>query len=161
MKRPSKSSLLDDTLRLLVRHFGSKEVRSTLDRVSHGQIGLEANTRAKAPAAGVRPATIVQTLESLRNTDAAKYRVLNNFYERLKAREVLPEAEDIRQFALLVGLKQIGGKSRKDLVPKLLTSMLESSQEKLEQNVQMADSISDRERQRGFSILTDKLLGEK
>ena len=161
MKQPYKPSLLEDTLQLLIRHFGSKKVRSSFDRLSHAQVGDEVNISPRTSGAKTRPVTINQTLESLRKTDSERYRVLNNFYERLKTRDVLPEAEDIRQFAHLVGLKQIGGKSRKDLVPKLINSMLDVPQERLEPNIQMADSISDRERQKGFSILTDKLLGEK
>jgi hypothetical protein len=86
---------------------------------------------------------------------------LSNFYDRLKKQSVLPEAQDVRHFAQLIGLKRIEGKSRRDLIPRLMEFLVEVPLERLGPNIKSADTISDQQRQRGFSVLTDKLLGEK
>jgi hypothetical protein len=39
--------------------------------------------------------------------------------------------------------------------------LLDIPLERLGSNIQSADAISDQQRQKGFSVLTDKLLGEK
>ena len=58
-------------------------------------------------------------LEQLRQEDEEKYRLLAGFYTQFKDKAVLAEAQDIRHFAQLIGLKEISGKSRKEMIPKI------------------------------------------
>jgi len=87
--------------------------------------------------------------------------LLSEFLGHLKNREILPESQDIRLFAQLIGLKDIGGKSRRDMIPALMRFLLEQPTERLRIDLQNAANISEQQRQQGFSVLTDKLLGEK
>ncbi len=84
--------------------------------------------------------------------------MLSEFLQRLKARQILPESQDIRFFAQQVGLKEIGGKSRKDVVPKLMYFLIEQPVERLRIDLQTAGNISEEQRQMGFSVLTDSYL---
>ena len=98
--------------------------------------------------------------ESIREVHPEKYRLLSEFHLRLKARDILPEAQDIRYFAQIIGIKGISGKSREDLIPKLIRFLSELPLEKLRTNIASAANISEKQRQLGFSVLTDKLLGK-
>jgi hypothetical protein len=100
-------------------------------------------------------------LEQLRQGDEEKYRLLAGFYTQLKERTVLPESQDIRQFAQIIGLKEICGKSRKDMVPRLMRFLFERPTERLRADIETAPNVSEQQRQKGFSVITDKLLGEK
>ncbi len=73
----------------------------------------------------------------------------------------MPESQDIRFFAQIISLKEITGKSRKDMIPTLMRFLLEQSTEQLEDYVKKAINVSEEQRQQGFSVLTDKLLGDK
>ena len=162
MSHPS-NSLLDEQIGLLVRHFGVRRVRAALAKFS-----IEGNK--EAPAAIRKSASVypkpnktvgIGTLELIREIDPEKHRLLSEFLVRLNNRMVLPESQDIRQFAQLVGLKDIQGKSRKDLIPKLMRFLIERATERLRVDIQRADNISQQQRQEGFSVLTDKLLGQR
>lgn len=104
---------------------------------------------------------MAQVLELIRETDAEKHRLLSDFWVQLRERKILPESQDIRHFAQLVGLKQVNGKSRKEVIPPLMYFLLEQPTERLKTSIASAGEISEQQRQRGFSLLTDKLLGEK
>ena len=104
---------------------------------------------------------VANALELIRGSDPEKHRLLSEFLGHLKDRKILPESQDIRHFAQLIGLKDIGGKSRKDMIPTLMRFLLEQPTERLQIDLQSADNISEEQRQQGFSVLTDKLLGEK
>ncbi len=76
----------------------------------------------------------------------------------MTARQVLPESQDIRHFSQLIGLKEISGKSRKEMVPKLMRFMMDQPIDKLRPAIQKANDISEEQRRMGFSVLTEKLL---
>lgn len=163
MSPSSRSLLLEQEIDLLVRHFGIQRVRSVLAKFSiKGDEEPSALRRRTAPNGRKPPQpTVANTLELIRGSDPDKYRLLNEFLVRLKDRRILPESQDIRHFAQLVGLKDIGGKSRKDLIPKLMRFLVEQPTERLRIDIRSAENISEQQRQEGFSVLTDKILGQR
>jgi hypothetical protein len=104
---------------------------------------------------------VVNALELIRQGNPEKHRLLAEFLNDLKDRKVLPESQDVRHFAQIIGLKDISGKSRKDMIPTLMHFLMEQPIERLRIDLQRASNISEHQRQQGFSVLTDKLLGEK
>ncbi len=121
----------------------------------------------KSPRRSVSPdqkstrSPVANALELIRESDPEKYRLLSEFLGHLKERKILPESQDIRHFAQLIGLKDIGGRSRRDMIPTLMRFLLEQPTERLQIDLQSATNISEEQRQQGYSVLTDKLLGEK
>lgn len=162
MSRLSKS-LLQELIEVLVEHFGLREVQSAVEEASVGENKEVRVSYRKVGPQRPRPTgpTINSSLEQIRDTDPDKYRLLSDFLDRLRDRLVLPESEDIRYFAQLVGLKEIRGKSRKEMIPKLMRFLLDRDTETLRAAIQRANTISQQERARGFSVLTDKLLGKR
>ena len=163
MRRSSKSIFLDEAIGSLVRYFGLETVTAALAKFSTGS-GKEPHepwrkteSRRQTPP----PPTIVDTLKSIRESDPEKHALLSEFLGHLQDRTILPESQDIRHFAQLIGLKEIVGKSRKDMFPTLVRSLLSLPTERLRTDLQRAGNISEQQRQRGFSVLTDKLLREK
>jgi hypothetical protein len=55
---------------------------------------------------------------------------------------------------------EIAGKSRKVMIPDLMRFLVEQPIERLQADIKTAASISEQQRQQGFSVLTDKLLGD-
>ncbi len=161
MSRLSKSLLLEEQIDLLVKHFGLKRVRAALARIISIEGDEQLPTRNSLPPSQ-RPmrTNVADGLESIRESAPEKYLLLTDFLSRLKNRHILPESQDIRHFAQLVGLKEISGKSRKDMIPKLMRFLLEQPVERLRIDIQGAGDISEQQRQRGFSVLTDKLIGK-
>ncbi len=162
MRRTSKSLLLEEEIELLVKHFGLQRVRAAIAKVS-----TEGDEEPHAPARKSMPrsqrpilASVPDGLESIRESAPEKYHLLTEFLRRLKNRDILPESQDIRHFAQLVGLKEISGKSRRDMIPKLMRFLLEQPVERLRIDIQGAGDISEQQRQSGFSVLTDKLIGK-
>lgn len=96
----------------------------------------------------------------IRNSEPEKFALVSFFLGQLKDGTILPEALDIRHFAQQVGLKEITGKSRKELVSKLLRFLLQKPLDKLKTDIDKAKDISEQQRRKGFSVLTDKLMGE-
>ena len=162
MSRSLKLLLLEDEIELLVRHFGIQRVRGALAKLSPGcDPGGPSPTHKNAPSSrGPARVTVATALESIRDSDPVKRDLLVEFLTRLSARQILPESQDIRQFAQLIGLKGIAGKSRKDMIPKLMRFLLEQPIERLRIAAESATGISEAQRQMGFSVLTDKLLGK-
>jgi hypothetical protein len=149
---------------LLIRHFGADVVRSSLKR----ELERQSNThrimsRKPSPSTGKQQTTtpVTVALALLRERDAVKYRLLEEFYFRLRRGTILPDSQDIRYFAQLVGIKSIEGKSRKDVIPRLMNQLIDVPIERLSAAIKEAEGISEQQRQRGFSVLTDKLIGEK
>ena len=162
MNRWSKTTFLADEIGLLVRHFGIERVRRALAKVSiEDDIRLRLANRKQAPS-GQEPThkNGAKALELIREIDPEKYHLLNEFLSHLKRRAVLPESQDIRYFAQMVGLKEITGKSREDMVSKLIHFLVDQPIEKLRIGIKNAANISEQQRMMGFSILTDKLLGK-
>jgi hypothetical protein len=160
MSERSKLSLLEEVVGLLVQHFGIDPVRAALTKVTNLAVGTSQRPARRPPTKPGHQAkpSITSTLEELRGRDAEKYRLLTNFYAQMKERKVLPESEDIRQFAQNIGLKEIHGKSRKDLLPKLIRFLMDQPTERLQVHINSAPTVSEEQRQQGFSVLTDKLL---
>lgn len=163
MSHSTKSSFLKQQIGLLVQHFGVERVRVAL-----AQVTIESNEEPKKPprnsvSVGAKPTrpNVANALELIRETDPEKHRLLSEFYSYLKDRSILHESEDIRYFAQLIGIKEIKAKSRKDMIPKLMYFLLEQPTEQLRIHLPNAGTISEGQRQQGFSVLTDKLLGEK
>ncbi len=162
MKGYSRSSFLEEFMELLVRNFGSERVQAALTKVS-GKSDLRAQSApagitSKRPSKSARP-TVASLLEAIITSDPERHRLLSEFHTHLRAASILPEAQDIRHFAQIAGLKEIDGKARKEMIPALMLFLIEKSTEWLRKTLPMADSISEQQRQRSFSILTDKLLG--
>jgi hypothetical protein len=162
MSYPSKSSLLADELSLLVKHFGIQRVRGVLAKISRSLGDETESVRPRKHAVpGPKRANGTNVLESIRETEPEKYRLLSEFLLRLRDRRILPAPQDIRYFAQIVGLKEISGKSREDLIPKLMRFLMEQTIDRLRVDIEGASDISEQQRRMGFSILTDKLVGKK
>ncbi|MFN0196683.1 MAG: hypothetical protein ACKVT0_08045 [Planctomycetaceae bacterium] len=163
MSQKSRQSLVDEQIGLLVKHFGVAPVRAAFDKASNGAVrSSEAQPRSRSSRPDRRASpTVTSMLEQLLQNDAEKYHLLAGFYTQLKNKTVLPEAQDIRHFAQLIGLKEICGKSRKGMVPSLMRFLLEQPTERLQVDISAAPNISEQQRQMGFSVITDKLLGKK
>ena len=163
MIRKSTRPLVEELVGLLVEHFGADKVRAAVAKTIASSIsGTEAqpHNRFHRPHLQAKP-TVRSLLENLRQTDADKFHLLDGFYMQLKGSAVLRDSQDIRYFAQIVGLKEISGKSRKDMIPRLMRFLLDQPTERLRVDIAKAANISEQQRQKGFSVLTDKLLGEK
>jgi hypothetical protein len=163
MNRKSQSSFLEEEIRLLVRYFGVDKVRIALSKALNGAVEVperQSRRQSAEPDHQAKP-SVTSTLEQLRQMDEEKHRLLTDFYTQLKDKKVLPESQDIRHFAQLIGLKEIAGKSRKDMIPRLMRFLVEQPTERLQVDIETAANVSEQQRQQGFSVLTDKLLGDK
>jgi hypothetical protein len=163
MTQKSRQSFIDESVGLFVKEFGVKRVRAALARASNGTISAsdgQPRRRSRKPDFQVSP-TVTGMLEQLRQEDEEKHRLLVGFYTQLKNRTILPESQDIRHFAQIIGLKEISGKARKDMIPPLMRFLLEQPKERLQLDIDSAANVSEQQRRKGFSVLTDKLLGEE
>jgi hypothetical protein len=161
MNRSPRSSVLEDTVALLVRHFGAARVRHTLEKLP-AERQRNPRTPPRNGGYGDRKeavTNIIVAIESIGRDDPKKHRLLSDFYNDLKDRRLLPESQDIRQFSQTIGLKSISGKSRKELVSTLMRFLLDLPIERLRPELENAATISEQQRRQGFSVLTDKLLG--
>jgi hypothetical protein len=154
--------LLTEQINVLVKHFGIERVRKAVAKVPP-EDGKELRRPARKNGARsqgrIRPNGI-SSLESIRKTHPEKHRLLSEFVLRLKSRQVLPESQDIRHFVQIIGLKEIGGKSREDMLPKLIRFLVDQPIDKLRADIEGASNISEQQRLMGFSVLTEKLLGK-
>ena len=162
MSRPSRSRLLAEQIDLLVRHFGIQSVRAVIAKVptsaeEKSRVATRRNTPRNKRSIRANGGNVV---ESIREIHPEKHRLLSEFLLRLKDRQILPESQDIRYFAQTIGLKEISGKSREDMLPKLMRFLMEQPIEKLRVDIEGASGISEHQRQMGFSVLTEKLLGK-
>ena len=160
MNPKSKKPFVDEAVGLLVQHFGVDRVRIALAKVSDDAVKPPDSQPSQRSSSHQANSSVTTALEQIRHKDDEKFHLLTDFYVRLKSRIVLPESQDIRHFAHIIGLKEIGGKSRKDMVPKLMRFLLEQPVEGLRVNIESAANVSEQQRQQGFSVLTDKLLAE-
>jgi hypothetical protein len=161
MTQLSKPTYLNDTIALLIKHFGGDKVRAAIKReLGEGDPkGGETKKKVDSRHENQNRPTIPSVLAELRQTEPEKYELLSNFFEKLKNEEVLRDSQDIRNFTQLFGFKQIEGKSRRDLLQNLMHLLLTIPIEQLRLSIRSADGISHDERRRGFSVLTDKLIG--
>lgn len=163
MTRKSRQSFIDESVGLFVKEFGVQRVQAALARASNGTVSVpdgQPRRRSRKPDSQTSP-SVTSMLEELLQKDEEKHHLLVGFYTQLKDRTVLPESQDIRLFAQLIGLKEISGKSRKDLIPRLMRFLLEQPKERLQIDIDTAANVSEQQRQKGFSVLTDKLLGDE
>src|SRR5438876_1230609 len=107
MSRKSTSSFLEEAVRLLVQYFGVDRVRAALAKVPNGAVDASDGQPRRRPSKPDHQAnpSVTTTLEQLRQKDEEKHRLLTDFYTQLKDRKVLPEPQDIRHFAQIIGLK--------------------------------------------------------
>lgn len=161
MSRSSKTAFLEEAIGLLVQHFGVGRVRGALAKIS-GDDKKPQKPATRNVSHDRKPArpTVANALKLIQRSDPEKHRLLSEFHDHLKDRKILPESQDMRQFAHLVGLKVMTGKSRKDMIPTLMHFLMELPSERLRSELRRADDISEQQRQQGFSVLTDKLLRE-
>ena len=160
MSRQSASLYLENTVGLLVEHFGVGRVRAALDKVAtRGVTDSKAQTRRRSSKPDRQASLSVATMmEQLRQEDQEKHRLLTAFFKRLTDKVVLPESQDMRHFAQIIGLKDIDAKSRKDMLPRLMRFLLEQPTERLKVDIEAAANVSEQQRKQGFSVLADKLL---
>ena len=160
MSRRSESLYVESTIGLLVEHFGVDRVRAALNKVANSGVTKfkpQTRQRSSKPDKQANP-SVTSMLEQLRQEDQEKHRLLTAFFKRLKDKVVLPESQDIHQFAQVIGLKGINGRSRKDMLPRLMRFLLEQPTERLKVNIEAAANVSEQQRKQGFSVLTDRLL---
>jgi len=155
MKTFSKISFLEEIIDLLVRHYGAARVQAAIKKIAQSSPGPN---KMNKPSARNKGPIILQALEQIREREREKYQLLSDFLRRLDDRSILPESQDIRYFAQLLGLKEIKGKSRKEMIGALIRFLLSQPTGRLRSDLAKAESISESERQLGFSVLTDKLL---
>ncbi len=162
MTKFSQSRFLEETLTLLITHFGADEVSRVLKKVapkslqSEGLFSVTSNKQDNQEPTS-RP-NIRVTLDKIKKQNTAQFDLLNVFLERLRLQAILPGSEDIRQFASLTGLKEIHGKSRRDMIPALIEFLATLPIERLQEATVNAETISEKNRREGFSVLTDKLM---
>ncbi len=161
MTQKSTSRFLDESIEMLVRYFGIHRVQSALAKVRNSTVAASDGPPRRRPAKpndNAKP-SVSGMLAQLQQIDEEKHRLLTNFYAHLKDGKVLPEPQDIHHYAQIIGLKEITGKSRKEMIPRLIRFLLEQPPQRLRADLEAAASISEEQRQKGFSVLTDKLLG--
>ena len=158
MNRKTSAKLLEDQLGLLVRHFGPKSVWTALGKVAPESDGLPSTGSTDRPPEKSAVTTVRSVLENLKTTDSERFMVLEEFRDKLRGRRVLPDAEDLRQFAQLVGLKDLKARSRDDFISKIILLLASVSRENLSDTIARANGISAANRNEGFSVLTDKLM---
>src|SRR5207249_3633073 len=100
--------------------------RAALAKASNGaaEVSERQPRRRSSDAKYEANPTVTSMLQQLRQSDEEKHRVLTEFYGCLKDRSVLPDSQDIRHFAQLIGLKEISGRSRKEMLPTLMRFLL-------------------------------------
>src|SRR5260370_37617452 len=106
MSDASKETFVEDAVSVLVQHFGAERVRDALARVSKVSDSARLKSAAEPSNGSDRqPAhpSIAKSLETIRESDAAKHRLLSELHGLLKDRTILPESQDIRHFAQLIG----------------------------------------------------------
>jgi hypothetical protein len=159
MTNQRKLAYVDEALALLVREFGERRVRAALVRISpFFRTEMSDRTLSKASLKKKQTST-ADLIERTRLLDPEKHRLLHTFVEMLTSKRVLPESQDIRQFAQMIGLKEIRGKARRDMVAPLVRFLVQLPTAKLNNYLVRAEEISEQQRRKGFSVLTDKLVG--
>jgi hypothetical protein len=162
-----KAEFLEHQLRILVDYFGRSRVRRTLEKLLRESTDAdEPSIREERTGTGSGTGTASPRnnfdaeLRKLKEADPVHHEVFARFAAQLRHAEVLKDAQDIRQFASVVGLKGIQGQSRRELVAALLPSLLVLPRDVLISAVERVQDISERVRRQGFSVLTDKLVND-
>lgn len=157
-RRQSVPPFLRNMVQVLVAQYGEERVLNAVSAAGKGDGKEKAHGQSTRRKVGLVGATVLDGLEM---SDPAKFVVLREFLVRLNDRTVLPDSQDIRQFASTAGLKAIEGKGRKEMIPNLLRGLVAQPLEVLKDRIALASGISEERRQLGFSVLTDKLMGNR
>ena len=160
MRRDPTTVYIEQALALLIEHFGASRVRTAMAKAlfDAAKPHSEHAQQERRMHPGPDGPSITSALEAIREIDDIKFGLLHTFYARLKVRTVLPESQDIRHLAQRIGLKEIGGRSRKDMLPILMRFLIEQPVEQVRVSIAAASEISEEQRRQGFSVITDKLL---
>lgn len=160
MSRFSQPKFLEEQLRLLVEQFGRDKVQRALAKVAPSKDQPQekpvSNDRSQRPRSDLKA-----LMDGLEVSDPKRHDMLLKFRNSLEERSILSESEDLRQLAEVAGLKELPGKSRRDMIPRLLAFLATIPAEKLSQALEVAEGISAEERSKGFSVLADKLIGDQ
>jgi hypothetical protein len=157
--KPGRSGFLDQLVDALVAEFGADAVRESLAR---WDAAVKVKPVAPAPTA-TKPSSpsrlrFVDELKQIRANDPERADVLDEFHRALLDRYVLAQVQDIVHFAQNSGLKELRGKDRRELIPRLMRFLAQQPTEQLRVLRAQAMEVSEAQRAQGFSVLTDKLL---
>jgi hypothetical protein len=136
------SELILDLAKLLKKHGADslKELADYLKEPSNSEdlrlileSALSLNTKvvkktAKKEKSIIKPP---KALEELRTSDPAKYNLLNQLYEKLVCKELLPTLRDVNFFREDIGLAQSKAKSHNKSIPALINDLAKLSVEQL------------------------------
>jgi hypothetical protein len=162
MSRGTSAAFVEEEIKLLVDHFGLETVQSALATVSSADPAPHRPTNRKS-ASAIRTGVVAgveEAVAQLRDCDPERHSSLSLFLVNLRGRQILPEFQDIKQFAQLAGIKDLQSRSRGAAVGEVVQVMLKFPIETLRSLISAAETISAKHRQRGFSVLTEKLLGK-
>lgn len=154
MKRMSRDEYLDQTLRALVAFFG-------VEAVKRGVAAIERSDDEPRRPASDRPPRggLPKVVAGLAQSDPERFELLRPFFEKVAAGELLAQSEDVRWFAERLRIKEpLPGRSRRDLIPHLADWLIAVPLKELPVVLAEAGSISEAERRKGYSVLTDHLL---
>jgi hypothetical protein len=160
MSRFSQQKFLEETLSLLIAHFGVDSVRSTFNKLAPPRSPSSNNSSSENEdnqSSTSRP-RVDLIIDELKNTDPERAALLDGFRKNLIDRKLLIDTEDLRQFAISIGLKEITGRSRREMITNLMHFMLAVPANILPEYINNSGGISEESRRKGFSILTDKLM---
>jgi hypothetical protein len=164
LKRMRLDEYVREALVLLVRLCGIDAVRDALSEIErpHDPSDTALQGKGREATGGPTPnaprSWVPRAIVPLEQAEPQKFEMLKSFFTMVESGDLLPEAEDVRRFAENLGLKELRGSKRRELISKLGDPMSALSIERIQQLVGQAKGISANERRKGYSILTDKLL---
>lgn len=161
MKQITAETYLAEALMALVRFYGIDRLKQELDTISKQCEQFPAPTNQQININTARPPkqkSLPKVITEISEREPEKGKLLENFFQKIVSASLLPEAEDVRRFADLVGIKKLKGKSRNELITKLANELVPLDLRRLENLLPQADGISSAQRREGYSILTDTLM---
>jgi hypothetical protein len=158
--RSSRLSLLEEQVALLLRHFGAAAVRQSVDEALKRDSNASSSPFLVAQYRGPTSPSESRGLQAIRESQRAKYELLSKFRSDLIDRKILPESQDILRFAQTIGLKQIRGRTQRDMIPSVVNYLVTLPMKKLRPALENASTISEDIRRQGYTVLTKKLLGD-
>jgi len=156
----SDDIFLEKVLKTLIDRFNIDSVQNAFDQLkntSNNEVSPPQKDKKDKPKR-VKRNSVLEIIDSLKESDINKHNTLTDFYKKLKSNMVLREAEDIRYFSHIIGMKEISGKSRNELVSSLIRFLSTINLSELIEMIKKSENISSNQRQSGFGILTDRLL---
>ncbi len=115
---------------LIQEEFSARELQEALLLLDRGSIG----PTVRQLKTGARPGTVRRKSVSntiprnkairwLQESDPEKYAALSDFEVRLRRGDILPSLDDVKEFAIALGVELEGVRSRKNALPRLLTEL--------------------------------------